>query len=167
MRKETDLSLTIITSIKIVYVQVWTGIKAFIYTPIIWFIERFIFSDWDFGISLLIALLFDGFISIMVSLFRKDISVLKMLTEWSLRSMVLALGVIAVSIVDKALIEGNKNELIDWVHSGFLVIFLVAILAGILNNLYMIYPAEWIKEALKKIGFKKNENEQKGNQDPA
>jgi hypothetical protein len=133
------------------------GLKAIVLTPFIFFFERFVFSDWDFGISVLILLLIDAFVAISVSLLRKEITVLKMSFEWLLRSLVLLCGVLTVSVIDKALINGKPNEMIDWVHSGFLIVFLFAILAAILNNLYLIYPADWIKEILRKIGFKKDD----------
>lgn len=147
---------SIISSVKTVCLQVVFGFKTIILTPFVIFFERFVFSDWDFAISILILLLMDAFVAISVSLLRKEITVLKMTFEWLLRSLVLMCGVLTVSIIDKALINGNPNGLIEWVHSGFLVVFLFAILAGVLNNLYLIYPADWIKEILRKIGFKKD-----------
>jgi hypothetical protein len=152
------IAYEIVTSVKIVALQVITGFKAIVLTPFIFFFEKFIFSDWDFGISILILLLIDAFVAISVSLLKKEITVLKMIFEWLLRSLVLLCGVITVSVIDKALIEGKENGMIDWVHSGFLIVFLFAIGAGILNNLYLVYPAEWIKEVLKRIGFKKDNN---------
>lgn len=154
-----NFGYSIISSVKTVCLQVYIGFKSIILTPFIFFFERFIFSDWDFGISVLILLLIDAFVAISVSMLRKEITVLKMTFEWLLRSLVLLCGVLTFSVIDKALIDGQPNGLIDWVHSGFLVVFLFAIVAGVLNNLYLIYPAEWIKEILKKIGFKKENNQ--------
>lgn len=130
------------------------ALKASVLTPLVWFIEKYVFNDWDFLITIVLLVLFDGAVMIVLSLIKRDYKVLDGLKNFALKSLAVSMTVLCLSIIDLALVKGQGSGVLDWVNSGFYSILLGFMGASILKNIYLIYPWDFIEYLLDKLESK-------------
>jgi hypothetical protein len=138
------------------------GFKASILTPLIWFIETYVFNDWDFLITIVLLVLFDGVVMIILSLVSREFMVLDGLKNFALKSFAVTTTVLCLSIIDLAVIKGEASAVLDFINSGFYSILLGFMGASILKNIYRIYPWEPIEILLDKLELKHKNKMQDG-----
>jgi len=133
-------------------------IKGFALGPIIYFIERFIWNDWDFLTTLALLILCDGLVMGVRAIIDRKYEIIKAFQDFSIKTLALTLTVLCTGILDNAVIKGEKHFFIDIVNSGFYAVLLLFVGISILKNIYGIYPLDIINEILKKID-KRRRNE--------
>lgn len=131
------------------------ALKASAITPFIWFIERYVFNDWDFLITLALLVLADAIIIIALTFANRGYLIVHGLRDFTLKTFALAMTVICLSIIDLALIKGEGSAVIDFINSGFYSVMLGFMFASILKNLHMIYPWDFIEHLLDTFNLKK------------
>ena len=125
--------------------------KAFLFGPIIYFIESYVFNDWNFLITVVLLLFLDALVLSIMALLIRDYKIEEAFRSFLLKSLAISLTIIVISIIDLSFIRGEKPLAIQWVNMGFYAVLLTFIGISILKNIYRIYPWDAIKYLLDKL----------------
>lgn len=130
-------------------------------TPAIYLVERYIFNDWDFLISLMLLFFLDtlvGSVAAMIEgVFKPTIGV----RRFGLKLIGYTLTILCIGIMDNTLISGRANWLEGVIDAGAFAIMISFEGASVLKNIYRIYPFEPIKVLLSKIEIYYNKQKDK------
>jgi len=132
-------------------------IKSLAFTPIVFFVEKYVFNDWNFIVSILLLLILDGLTLVILALVKENYTVIEGLTEFGKKTFATTMTVICLGIIDLASVKIEAGIVIDWINSGFYSVLLGFLGVGILNTIYKIYPWEPIKYLLDKFEMKRKE----------
>jgi hypothetical protein len=133
-------------------------IKGFALGPIMYFIERFIWNDWDFLTTLVLLILCDGLVMGIRSLLDHKYLIMHAFRDFAMKTLALTLTVLCTGLLDNAVIKGEASLLIEIVNSGFYAVLLLFVAISILKNIYGIYPLDFINDLLNKLD-KRRRNE--------
>jgi hypothetical protein len=125
--------------------------KSLAFTPVIWFIEKFIWNDWNLLITVVLFIFLDGVALLMRSLVDKQFAMTQAIRSFGIKTMSISLVVLGIGIFDSALINGQPIDMIRMVNYGFYTMILAFMFMSFLNNVYRIYPWEPIKKILDKL----------------
>jgi hypothetical protein len=126
-------------------------IKGFALGPIIYFIERFIWNDWDFLTTLVLLILCDGMVMAIRSLLDRKYEIIHAFRDFAMKTLALTLTVLCTGLLDNAVIKGEASLFIEIVNSGFYAVLLLFVGISILKNIYGIYPLDFINDLLNRI----------------
>ena len=147
----------------------------FIGTPLVLFIEEYVFSDWDFLISLMLLVGLNTVVGSIAASIAGEFSAKLFYKKLGIKVFGIAIVLLGVGILKKAKIDGEENQLSDLLDAGFYALMGGLELLSLLKNAYKIYPWEVIKYAIESIQsyyFKKkkeaisHENQQSRDSDP-
>lgn len=130
-------------------------------TPVFYLVERYIFNDWDFLISLMLLFFLDTVVgstaAVIEGVFRPTIGV----KRFGLKLMGYTLTILCIGIMDNTLISGKASWLEGIIDAGAFAVMIAFEGASVLKNIYRIYPFEPIKVLLKKIEIYYNKQRDK------
>ena len=130
-------------------------------TPAFYLVERYVFNDWDFLISLMLLFFLDTLVgsvaAIVEGVFKPTIGVRK----FGLKLIGYTLTILCIGIMDNTLISGRANWLEGVIDAGAFAIMISFEGASVLKNVYRIYPFEPIKILLAKIEIYYNKQKDK------
>jgi phage-related holin len=130
--------------------------KAFIFGPVIYFIETYVFRDWDLLITILLLIFIDAMVMSVRALSDRTYKIETAFRAFAAKTMAITFTIMCVSVIDLALIDGKNSIIIEWINGGFYSVLLVFIGVSILKNVYQIYPLEFISDILNKLDKWKN-----------
>jgi len=133
-------------------------IKGFALGPVMYFIERFIWNDWDFLTTLVLLILCDGLVMGVRSFVDHKFQIIHAFRDFTMKTIALTLTVLCTGLLDNAVIKGEASLLIEIVNSGFYAVLLLFVAISILKNIYGIYPLDFINDLLNKLD-KRRRNE--------
>jgi phage-related holin len=136
--------------------------KAFIFGPIIHFIETYVFNDWDFLVTVLLLMFIDAIIMTVRALMQRTYKIETAFNDFFKKTLAITFTITCISIIDLALIDGERSVFIDWVNGGFYSVLLMFINVSILKNIYHIYPLPIIADILDKVDKWKGKNKNNG-----
>jgi hypothetical protein len=125
--------------------------KAFVFGPVIYFIETYVFRDWDFLITVLLLIFIDAMVMSVRGITDRTYKIETAFRAFAAKTMAITFTLMCVSIIDLALIDGQNSMIIGWINGGFYSVLLVFIGVSILKNIYQIYPLELISDILNKL----------------
>jgi phage-related holin len=125
--------------------------KAFIFGPVIYFIETYVFRDWDLLITILLLIFIDAMVMSVRALSDRTYKIETAFRAFAAKTMAITFTIMCVSVIDLALIDGKNSIIIEWINGGFYSVLLVFIGVSILKNVYQIYPLEFISDILNKL----------------
>lgn len=130
-------------------------------TPAFYLVERYVFNDWDFLISLILLFFLDtivGSVAAMIEgVFKPTVGV----KRFGLKLIGYTLTILCIGIMDNTLISGRANWLEGVIDAGAFAIMISFEGASVLKNIYRIYPFEPIKLLLAKIEIYYNKQKDK------
>lgn len=118
---------------------------------LLFFVERYIFNDWDFLVSLFILVFFDTIFGCVRAIKEKRFKVRNGLVGFALKIVILACTVFAIGVIDNSRIAGESTWFQGYVDAGAFAIMLGFEGASVLRNLYAIKPSPIIEFVLKKL----------------
>jgi len=127
------------------------ALKSLAFTPVIYFIEKYIWNDWNLLITVILLLLGDALALLIRSLFDKNYSLNQAFGSFGLKTVSIALVVYGVGVFDQATIKGNHIEILKIINTGFYTMILGFLLISFLTNIYKIYPWKPIEKMLNKL----------------
>lgn len=145
-------------------------------TPLLLFVERYVFSDWDYLISLSLLV---GLNTIVGSIAAKieDVFTTKLFyKKLGIKIFGVAIVLTGVGILKKAKIDGEENYLAELLDAGIYALMGGLELLSLLKNAYKIYPWEIIRygiESIQSYYFKQRnkaldyENQRQGDSNPS
>lgn len=144
-------------------------------TPILLFVEKYVFSDWNFLISLMLLVGLNTVIGSIAAAIAGEFSSKLFYKKLTIKIFGIASVLIGVGILKKAQIDGEENYFADILDAGIYSLLGGLEFLSLLKNAYKIYPHHFIKDLIevieswyfKKINKAKNENQSSGNQDPS
>lgn len=145
-------------------------------TPLLLFVEKYVFSDWDYLISLMLLVGLNTIVGSVAAKVEGRFTTKLFYKKLGIKTFGIAIVLLGVGILKKTKIDGEENYLSDLLDAGFYAIMGGLELLSLLKNAYKIYPWEPIKYAIESIQsyyFTKrsqainNENERQGHQDPS
>ena len=125
--------------------------KAFVFGPIIYFIEQYIFNDWNFLITVVVLIFVDAIVMTFRALTELEYKIVDAFKQFASKTFATVFTIMCISVIDLALIRGETNIIIEWVNGGFYAVLLVFFGVSILKNIYHIYPLEVISDILDRI----------------
>lgn len=152
------------------------GMKLLFFgTPILLFIEQYVFSDWDFLISLMLLVGLNTIVGSVAASVAGEFSTKLFYRKLGIKIFGISIVLLGVGILKKAKIDGEENYLSELLDAGFYSLMGGLELLSLLKNAYKIYPWEPIKYAIESIQtfyFRKrnqaiDENQRRGDQDPS
>lgn len=117
----------------------------------LFFVERYIFNDWDFLVSLFILVFFDTIFGCLRALKEGRFKVRDGVTGFALKIIILACTVFAIGVIDNSRIAGESTWFQGYVDAGAFAIMLGFEGASVLRNLYALKPIPIIEFVLKKL----------------
>jgi small basic protein len=144
-------------------------------TPILLFIEKYVFSDWDFLISLMLLVGFNTIVGSIAAVIHSQFTSKLFYKKLSIKIFGIATVLIGVGILKKAKIDGEENYYSEILDAGIYALLGGLELLSVLKNAYKIYPHHLIKDLIelieswyfKKINRSKDENQRGGDQNPS
>lgn len=118
---------------------------------LLFFVEKYIFNDWDFLISLFILVFLDTIFGCLKAVKEKRFKVRAGLTGFALKIIILACTVFAIGVIDNSRIAGESTWFQGYVDAGAFAIMLGFEGASVLRNLYALKPSPIIEFVLKKL----------------
>lgn len=118
---------------------------------LLFFIERYVFNDWDFLVSLFILVFFDTIFGCARAIKEGRFRVRNGLSGFALKIIILACTVFAIGVIDNSRIAGESTWFQGYVDAGAFAIMLGFEGASVLRNLYAIKPSPIIEFVLKKL----------------
>jgi phage-related holin len=120
-------------------------------TPILYVIERYIFNDWDFLISLMLLFFLDTVVGSMAAIVEGIFKPTLGFKRFSMKLIGYTMTIICIGIMDNTLISGKANWLEGIVDAGAFAVMISFEGASVLKNIYRIYPFEPVKFMLRKL----------------
>jgi len=144
-------------------------------TPMLLFVEKYVFSDWNFLISLMLLVGLNTVVGSIAAAIAGEFSSKLFYKKLIIKIFGIATVLIGVGILKKAQIDGEENYFADILDAGIYSLLGGLELLSLLKNAYKIYPHHVIKDLIevieswyfKKINKAKNENKPSGDQDPS
>ena len=127
------------------------ALKAFIFGPVIYFIETYVFRDWDFLITILLLIFIDAMVMSVRGLTDRTYRIETAFRAFAAKTLAITFTLMCVSVIDLAMIHGKNSIIIEWINGGFYSVLLVFIGVSILKNIYHIYPLEIISDILDRL----------------
>jgi hypothetical protein len=127
------------------------SLKSSIFSPIIWFIEEYIWSDWNLLVTILLFLFADGIALTIRGIIKNDYSITDAMNNFGLKTVSISLVVFGIGVFDSATINGNSIDVFSFVNYGFYTMLLAFMFISLLTNIYKIYPLEIIKKIIDKL----------------
>ncbi len=142
-------------------------------TPLLLFIEKYVFSDWDYLISLMLLVGLNTIVGSLAAGILGQFSAKLFYKKLGIKIFGIAVVLIGVGILKKAKIDGEDNYLSTILDAGMYSLMGGLELLSLLKNGYKIYPWEPIKYAInaiqsyyfKKVDELNHENKSGGDQD--
>lgn len=125
--------------------------KSIVFTPIIWFIETYVWTDWNLLISISLLILLDGVVLGFKALIRKDYDAAKGLRDFGLKTFGIAITIAGVGVLDNAMIRNDSVEALQAINYGFYTMILAFLFISLLTNIYKIYPIEPIRKMIERL----------------
>ena len=125
--------------------------KSIVFTPVIWFIETFIWSDWNLLITIVLLLLLDASALLIRSLVNAGYSITDAMRNFGVKTLSISLVIFGIGVFDSATIRGNSIDILELVNYGFYTMLLTFLFISLLTNIYKIYPLEIIKKLIEKL----------------
>lgn len=142
------------------------GLHMGIYgTQLLYFVEKYIFNDWDFLVSLTILIFLDTVFGSVRALKENTFQPFKKgIVGVATKIVVLACTVAAIGVIDNSRIGGQSSWFEGYIDAGAFAIMLAFEGVSVLKNLYFIKPTPIIGWLLKKLDLltyieKDNKNE--------
>ena len=160
----------------IIWEKIFVAIKLIsIGTPLLLFVEKYVFSDWDYLISLMLLVGLNTIVGSIAAAILGEFSTKLFYKKLGIKIFGIAIVILGVGILKKAKIDGEENYLSELLDAGFYALMGGLELLSLLKNAYKIYPWEIIKIAIESIQsyyFKKRnkasyEDQHKGDSDPS
>lgn len=118
---------------------------------LLFFVERYVFNDWDFLVSLSILILLDTILGVKVAsknnLFQAKLGI----KGFATKLVILACTVIAIGVIDNSKIGGESSWFSGYVDAGAFAIMLGFEAISVLRNAYILKPSPVIEWLLKKL----------------
>lgn len=128
------------------------GVHMGIYgTQLLYFIEKYIFNDWDFLVSLSLLVVFDTVLGIKIALNQGVFKVKKGLNGFATKVIVLACTIASIGIIDNSKIGGQTSWFEGYIDAGAFAIMLGFEGISVLRNLYILKPTPLIEQMLQKL----------------
>lgn len=118
---------------------------------LLFFVERYVFNDWDFLISLFILVFLDTIFGCLRAIKEGRFKVRVGLSGFALKIIILACTVFAIGVIDNSRIAGESTWFQGYVDAGAFAIMLGFEGASVLKNLYALKPSPIIEYVLKKL----------------
>lgn len=132
-------------------------------TQLLYFVERYIFNDWDFLVSLSLLVLFDTCLGAVRAVKERRFSVRTGMVGFGLKVVILACTIVAIGVIDNSRIAGDSSWFKGYIDAGAFAIMLGFEGVSVLRNLYSLKPMPVIEWLLKKLDLltyiKKDEKE--------
>lgn len=118
---------------------------------LLFFIEKYIFNDWDFLVSLFILVFFDTIFGSLRAIKEGRFKVRTGLSGFALKIIILACTVFAIGVIDNSTIAGESTWFEGYIDAGAFAIMLGFEGASVLRNLYALKPSPIIEYVLQKL----------------
>lgn len=125
--------------------------KSVVFTPVIFFIEKYIWNDWNLLITVVLFVLGDALALLIRAIADKDFTLNQAFSSFGLKTISVSFVVFGIGVFDQATIKGNHLEMVEMINTGFYTMILAFLFISLLTNTYKIYPWEPIKKILEKI----------------
>ena len=125
--------------------------KSLVFTPIVWFIEQYIWSDWNLLITIILLLFLDGSALCLRAILNKSYTIAEAMRNFGVKTLSIALVVFAIGVFDSATVKGNQIQVLELINYGFYTMLLAFLFISLLTNIYKIYPLEFIKKMIDKL----------------
>jgi hypothetical protein len=135
------------------------GLKMSIFTPIIFFIEKYVFNDWGILISVFMMLLLDGAAMLMRVIWGRQFKAETAMAMFAKNSLSIAVVIFSTSIMDLARLKGAEIEALAFFHVGIYVIIFSYLIASIWTNLYGAFQLELLRQLIEKFSIRRNKND--------
>ena len=130
-------------------------VKSFVLGPIVWFIEKYIFNDWSFLVSVILLIFVDAMVMSVMAFIDRKYDIITAFKSFANKTLAIIFTILATSITDLAMINGIKPVIVEWINSGFYSVLLVFFTISIMKNIYLIYPLDIIKDLLDRLDNKR------------
>lgn len=128
------------------------GIHMAIYgTPIVYFIEKYIFNDWNFLISLFLMVMMDTLLGAIAAAKEGKFSSKEGVKGFGIKVGSLAATLVCIGIIDNATIAGKGSILEGVIDAGAFAIMMAFEGISVLKNIYRIKKFEVIVWLLQKL----------------
>lgn len=128
------------------------GLHMGIYgTNLLYFVEKYIFNDWDFLVSLSILVLLDTIFGSIKAVKEGVFKAGKGLSGFALKVIILACTIAAIGVIDNSTIAGESSWFNGYIDAGAFAIMLGFEGVSFLKNLYYLKPMPIIGWLLKKL----------------
>jgi hypothetical protein len=131
--------------------KLYFALKFTIFTPLIYFIEKFIWNDWNLLITVILFIFLDAFALLLRSLTDKSFSFNTAFKSFGLKTSSISLVIFGIGVFDQAMIKGQPIEVLEMINYGFYTMILGFMFISFLTNIYHIYPWPPIKKILDKM----------------
>jgi hypothetical protein len=125
--------------------------KISLFSPFVYFVEEYIFNDWNMLISVLALLFVDAAAMMLRAIMDKDYTIPEGIKSFSLKTMAVALTLLGLSIIDLATVKGLQMEALGIINTGFYTAMFGFLGISILTHAYSIFPIEPIRLLLVKL----------------
>jgi hypothetical protein len=143
------------------------GLKMSILTPVIFFIEKYVFNDWGILISVFMMLLIDGGAMLMRVIWGRNFKAETAMAMFAKNSLSIAVVIFSTSVMDLARLKGAEIESLAFFHVGIYVIIFSYLLASIMTNVYGAFQVELIRQLIEKFNIRRNKNDNFEEDNPA
>lgn len=120
-------------------------------SPLLTFIELYVFKDWNFLISIILLVFLDSVTGGISAVIKGNFSGVEFIKKLSIKMFALTVTIVCVGVLKNAVIGGNNNFMSTWIDSSLYAIMLGFEGSSVLKNCYKIYPWEPIKVILQKL----------------
>ena len=138
---------------------------AFYGTPVMYLFEKYIFSDWDFLISLMLLFFLDTFVGSLAAIVEGKFKPTLGFKLFAIKFICYTITILCIGIMDNTLISGQANWMEGIIDAGAFAVMIAFEGASVLKNVYRIYPFQIIQLLLRKLEI--YYNRQKDKVDPS
>jgi hypothetical protein len=125
--------------------------KTTIFAPLIYFIEQFIWQDWNLLVTILLLLFMDGFALFIRAMISKDYQITDAMKNFGTKTLSISLVIFGIGVFDSATINNEPLEFLALINYGFYTSLLAFLFISLLTNIYKIYPLEFIGKMIDKL----------------
>jgi len=100
------------------------GFLVVLFTPMFQFIDKYLFSDWETAIFLIVAIAIDSALGVYLALKNKEFTFQKMFNKMLEKTLIYMSWLVLIHILVSFKIKGEINNTLSWFeYVGYTVIF--------------------------------------------